>query len=189
MLVELAHETDIPQILALSNWAAENTTANFATRPESLEEWLAAFRSTSEHHPWFVARPTGATVVAGFARSAPYDDRGAYGWTAEVSVYVDPEFQRRRVGTLLYQALISILRAQGYATLFAAITSGHEPSERMHALAGFTRAGTLHRAGYKFGRWHDLGFWELQLRKDDAVPGAIMPVREALSRSAAPGAR
>jgi hypothetical protein len=25
--------------------------------------------------------------------------------------------------------------------------------------------------GWKFGRWYDVGYWELQLRSDDPPPG------------------
>src|SRR5690349_1962704 len=46
MRIELAEEADLPAILAISNWAAEHTIANFATEPEPLEEWRQAFLRT-----------------------------------------------------------------------------------------------------------------------------------------------
>ncbi|HUQ52628.1 MAG TPA: GNAT family N-acetyltransferase, partial [Gammaproteobacteria bacterium] len=34
----------------------------------------------------------------------------------------------------------------------------------LHLELGFTYAGTIHHAGFKFGRWLDLAFYELELR-------------------------
>lgn len=55
--IELATEADVPRILEISNWAAAHTTANFATAPEPLEQWLAMWHATSASYPlrrWMV---------------------------------------------------------------------------------------------------------------------------------------
>ena len=33
----------------------------------------------------------------------------------------------------------------------------------MHERLGFVHAGTIREAGFKFGRWLDVGFWQLVL--------------------------
>ena len=65
--IELAREEDVPRILEISNWAAENLPFNFATEPEPLESWLASWHRTSKFHPWFVARNRSGGIM-GFAR-------------------------------------------------------------------------------------------------------------------------
>lgn len=174
--IELAGPADLPRIVELSNGAAEHTPANFATEPESLEDWTQVWRQTSPLHPWLVART--ASRATGFAKSSPHRSRGAYRWMAEVSVYVDPEHHGQGVGTALYRSLIQALRSQGYVTLLAGITDGHEPSERLHTKFGFIRCGTFHRAGWKFGRWYDVGYWELHIQPPDHAPGPLRPVAE-----------
>jgi phosphinothricin acetyltransferase len=174
--ISLAGRDDIPRIVELANWAARHTTANFATEPEPLEEWMHAWEVSAALHPWLVARVAG--TVVGFAKSGPHRSRGAYRWTAEVSVYIDEAHHRRGVARALYQVLLPLLRRQGHATLLAGITAGHEPSERLHASSGFVRCGTFHRAGWKFGQWHDVGYWELQLQPAGWTPGPIQPVAE-----------
>ena len=37
--IELAERGDVPRILEITNWAAEHTSANFATEPETIEQW------------------------------------------------------------------------------------------------------------------------------------------------------
>jgi phosphinothricin acetyltransferase len=175
--IDLATERDVPRIVDISNWAALHTPANFATRPEPLEPWAEAWRRTCAQHPWLVARGEDGTVV-GFAKSGPHRGRCAYDWTAELTVYLDPSVHGRGLGTALYGALIPILDAQGYVTLLAGITSGHEPSERLHARMGFVRCATYHRVGWKFGRWWDVGYWERHLRGADHVPGPVRAVAD-----------
>ena len=119
------------------------------------------------------------------ARPSPHRSRGAYRWIAEVSVYIDEAWQGRRVGSSLYRVLIPLLREQGYVTLLAGITSGHAASERLHQGAGFVRCGTFHRAGWKMGAWHDVGYWELHLQPPSIAPSPIRPVRDVWAAFAA----
>jgi phosphinothricin acetyltransferase len=144
--------------------------------PEPVEDWVESWRRTARFHPWLIAR-SGASIV-GFAKAAPHRSREAYRWSAEVSAYIDPKFHRRGVGSALYGVLIPLLRAQGYVTLLAGITGGHEASERLHAKVGFVRCGTFHRIGWKLDRWQDVGYWELHLTDPGTVPGPIRPVAE-----------
>ena len=175
MTIDRARRTDVPRILEIANWAAAHTTANFATAPETLEEWHATFDATHVMYPWLVMR-AGHEPARAFAKASSHRARGAYAWTAEVSVYVAPEFHGQGIGRRLYDELIPILKAQGYAVLLAGITSPNPASERLHAAVGFTRCATYHRIGHKDGQWLDVGYWELVLNSADAPPGPIKPV-------------
>ena len=178
--IELATEADVPRILEISNWAAAHTTANFATSPEPLEQWLDLWRKTSATHPWLVARPPSASdAVVGFARAMPHKVRQAYAWSVDVSVYLTPELHGRGVGTALYHALLTLLRAQGFVTVIAGITAGHLASERLHAKVGFTRCATFTRVGWKHDQWHDVGYWQLHLQPADHAPTALRTVETA----------
>jgi phosphinothricin acetyltransferase len=175
MRIELARAEDLPRLVAISNWAAEHTTANFATSPESVDDWRASWEATRAMHPWLVARD--GDQVVGFAKSGPHRSRCAYQWTAEVTIYLDRAHHGKRLGTALYEQLIPRLRAQGYVTLLAGITAGHAASEALHARFGFTRCATFHRVGWKHGAWHDVGYWELELQPPGPPPGELRPVQ------------
>ena len=159
-----AAKSDVPKILELSNWAAEKLAANFALEPESLDHWMQAFDRTQNTHPWLVAK--SGEELLGFAKASPHHVRGGYAWAADVSVYVRPQLHRQGIGTRLYERLVPLMRAQGYVALLAVIAPPNPPSERLHAAFGFSRCGTFHRVGWKFGRWHDIGHWELHLQGD-----------------------
>jgi phosphinothricin acetyltransferase len=182
MTIELAAADDLSRIAALANRAAETGAANFATEPEPPDRWRRDWHDAGASHPWLVAR---AGTVVGFAKASPHRSRGAYRWTAEMSVYIDEAWQGRGIGTSLYRVLVPLLREQGYMTLLAGITSGHEASERLHERFGFVRCGTFHRAGWKLGAWHDVGYWELQLHPAGGEPAPVRPVREVWTARAA----
>jgi phosphinothricin acetyltransferase len=163
MNVDLASRDDVAAILAISNAAAADGIANLATKAEPLFDWLAAYDRDHAHYPWLVARD-GAVV--GFAKASAYRPRDAYAWTAEVSVYVS--VPRRGVARALYERLLPLLRAQGFATLIAGISQPNDASVALHEAFGFRRCATFTRVGFKHGAWRDVGYWELHL--SDAPP-------------------
>ena len=73
--VRLATPADLPAILAISNWAALNTAANFAIEPETADVWRADYDETHEMFPWLVAADDVGSIV-GFAKAAPWKGRG-----------------------------------------------------------------------------------------------------------------
>jgi L-amino acid N-acyltransferase YncA len=175
-VIDLAAEQDIPTLLAFANWAAAHTSANFATEPEPESMWRESFRATRSTHPWLVARNEGR--VLGFAKGSPHRARGAYRFTAEVTVYIDAELLGRGIGRALYRVLLPMLRAQGYVTLLAGITPGNPASEKLHAAFGFQRCGTYRRVGWKDGRWHDVGYFERHLQDDHLPPSELRTTQQ-----------
>ncbi|MCI0674522.1 MAG: N-acetyltransferase family protein [Phycisphaerales bacterium] len=179
MHIRLAKREDVGAIVVISNWAAEHTSANFAIEPETPESWLASWEQTHRMYPWLVCEGSDRRVI-GFAKGSPHRSRCAYAWSAEVSVYVDPGHHGKGAGTALYARLIELLKAQGYVTLLAGITSPNPASEKLHEAFGFRRVGCFERVGWKFDRWHDVGYWELILQEGDGVPGELRSVDEVI---------
>jgi L-amino acid N-acyltransferase YncA len=184
VLVRAAAASDIARVAGLANEAAARSWASFATAPEPVADWERSWESTRAAHPWLVAEDGGAVV--GFARTGPYRARGAYAWTAEVSVYVDPAHHGRGVGAALYARLVGLARAQGYVTLLAGIAQPNEPSERLHARFGFVKVGTLSRVGYKFGAYRDVAYWQLSTWPELVAPEPVRPVAEVAAKLDAP---
>jgi phosphinothricin acetyltransferase len=104
--------------------------------------------------------------AGGYAYASRHRDRAAYRLTTETSVYVAPEAQGRGVGRALYDALLAELVARGFAVALAGITLPNPASVALHEAVGFRPVGVFEAVGFKFGRWHDVGWWQL------ALPGA-----------------
>jgi phosphinothricin acetyltransferase len=158
--VRPATDDDLLQISEIVNHYIENTDFNFRTEPQSVDEWRHQWQQLHDRFPWLVATDDH---VVGVAYAAPWNDRAAYQWTVESTIYVDPSAQRRGVGDALYTELLAELRRKGFHSAVAVIALPNDPSVRLHERHGFVRAGGLVEAGYKRGVWHDVGFWQCSL--------------------------
>ncbi len=175
--VRLAREGDIPAINALSNWAIRETVAHFSVDPEPDEAMLEDWRRSRAMYPWLVAE-NGSFL--GYARSSPWKGRCAYDWSVEVTVYVHPDHHRKGLGRLLYERLFAILRAQGYRTLLGGITLPNPASVALHEAMGMRQVAEMPSVGFKFGAWHSVGYWGVELWRGDDAPGEIVPVASAV---------
>ncbi len=116
--------------------------------------------------------------ILGFAKASPWKSRCAYLWSAEVTVYVHPDHHGKGLGKALYGRLIPMLEAQGFHTIVGGITQPNEASVRLHEAFGLTQVALYPGIGWKFGRWHDVGYWQRILGHPDAAPKPLRPVAE-----------
>ena len=89
--------------------------------------------------------------------------RGRPTSTVENAIYIHKDHRGKGLGRLLMRELIARARAQDLHVIVAGIDMDNAASIAMHQSLGFAHAGTIRHAGFKFGRWLDLGFYELQL--------------------------
>ena len=126
--------------------------------------------------PWLVAEEDGECL--GYAYAAAFRDRPAYAWAMETSVYVAARHRRRGVARALYEALLELLRRQGYVAAIAGIAVPNEGSVALHESLGFRPAGTLDQVGFKLGRWIAVGYWRLRLQDPAHPPPPPRPLAE-----------
>ena len=170
-MIRKATRDDLPAILAIYNDAILHTTAIYDYTPHTLDDrtrWFGQLRSAG--YPLFVAEEKDQ--IAGFADYGSFRNWPAYKYTVEHSIYVHPAFRRQGIARKLMQALIADAEKHEYITMIAGIDSQNEGSIHLHEILGFIRTGTIHKAGYKFGRWLDLVFYQLML-KGPAQPTEI----------------
>ena len=134
-----------------------------------------AARRHAAAYPWLVCEIDGD--VAGYAYATTHRVRAAYRWSVDTSVYVDAAPAAAGVGRGLYRSLFAILAAQGFVNAFAGIALPNPGSVALHEAVGFEPLGVYRRVGFKFGDWHDVGWWQLALTAHEASPDA--PLRSA----------
>ncbi len=167
--VRLATEDDADDFLAIYGPAVRDTAVSFELEPPSREEMRQRVRSTLERTPWLVAED--GRQVWGYTYAGPFRARPAYQWTTEITVYVHPGHRGKGVGKALYTALLWALRAAGYRSALGGITLPNRASVALHESLGFRPVGAFKAAGFKLGGWHDVGFWQIELRGDEAPSG------------------
>ncbi len=112
--------------------------------------------------PWLVALAPGGVVA--YAYASKWKGRCAYRHSAEVSVYVDEAHTRQGLGRRLYQALLDDLRQKNFHVAIGGIALPNAASVKLHEDFGFEKAAHFAEVGYKFGRWIDVGYWQLMLQ-------------------------
>jgi L-amino acid N-acyltransferase len=149
-------------ILDILNEAIANSTALYEYQPrtpQSMQVWFA--EKELGDFP-VIGAEEGGTLL-GFATYGTFRARAAYKYTVEHSVYVHQDHRGRGIGSALMRQLIATAREQQFHVLVGGIDIANGTSVAMHERLGFTYAGTIRQAAYKFGRWLDLGFYQLTL--------------------------
>jgi L-amino acid N-acyltransferase YncA len=181
-VIRLAEDDDAEALLAIYSPIVRDTPISFELVPPSAAELRARVRAILERTPWLVC--TAAGELWGYAYAGPFRARPAYQWTVEVTLYVAEEHRRKGVARALYTALLAALRLLGYRMVYAGIALPNPASVRTHEALGFAPVGVFKAAGYKLGRWHDVGFWQFALVDDDAP---LAPPRRLAEAVALPG--
>jgi L-amino acid N-acyltransferase len=151
-------------ILAILNDAIVNSTALYDYRPrapESMTGWFAA--KTSGRYP-VIGLENDAGELMGFASYGAFRAWPAYKYSIEHSIYVDARFRGQGLGRVLLKQIIAAAERQDYHVMVGGIDAANAVSIKLHESLGFSHAGTVRQAGFKFGRWLDLAFYQLILR-------------------------
>ncbi|MCC5615763.1 N-acetyltransferase family protein [Nostoc sp. CHAB 5836] len=142
MTIRHATETDLPTIVAIYNAAIPSRMATADLEPVSVESRLAWFKGRSpSQRPLWVTEVDG--VIAGWLSFQSFYGRPAYSKTAEISIYIAPNFHQRGLGGQLLAQAISESPRLGLKTLVCFIFAHNQPSLKLFETFGFQRWGHL----------------------------------------------
>ena len=161
-VIREARQEDLIEILDIYNDAILHTTAVYSYKPQTMKDrqlWYEQKRE--EGYPILVFELDNRVV--GFATFGPFRAWPAYKYSIEHSIYVHKEFRKRGIGTSLLKEIIAIAKEREYMTLIAGIDAKNDKSIAIHKQFGFVHSGTIKKAGFKFNRWLDLAFYQLEL--------------------------
>ncbi|MDA9554897.1 GNAT family N-acetyltransferase [Pelobium sp.] len=128
--------------------------ATFETQVPSWEEW----NNNHLTHSRLIAEIDGK--VAGWIALSKASPRTVYQGVAEISVYIDPEFQGLGIGLVLLQHAKEESEANGIWTLQASVFEINKASIRLHEKAGFRKVGYRERISQLHGQWHNIILFE-----------------------------
>ena len=155
--------TYVEEIRAIFNEAIEHSTALYDYKPRSrqmVQDWLTAKERSG--YP-VLGRVSPSGELMGFGSYGPFRAFPAYKYSVEHSLYVASQFRGKGVGRGLLEEIINNAEQQGYHVLIGGIDSENIVSKELHRKFGFNHTGTIREAGFKFGRWLDLEFYQMIL--------------------------
>ena len=165
-----SQEPDLPAITAIYGHHVLHGSGTFETEPPSLADMTARRAEVlARQLPFLVAEDGGR--ILGFAYCNWFKPRPAYRFSAEDSIYLAPDAQRRGLGRALLAELAAQAQAAGVRKLIAVIgDSANAGSIGVHRSVGFEQVGVLKSCGWKFERWLDVVFMEKTLGAGSSRP-------------------
>ena len=154
-------DSDIPAICAIYNSYVTGSTITFEEEIVSIEAMKGRVAEITKTQPWLVFELDGQ--VAGYAYATAWKTRSAYRYSVESTVYLDSTHCHRGLGSTLYRELIGRLRVAGMHRIMGGIALPNEASVALHERLGFKKVAHFEEVGWKFGRWIDVGYWQLDL--------------------------
>ncbi|MDR0479263.1 MAG: GNAT family N-acetyltransferase [Burkholderiaceae bacterium] len=170
ILIRDAQEGDLPAITAIYAHHVLHGTGTFEIEPPTLAEITARRADVlAKGLPWLVADSDGQ--VLGYAYASWFKPRPAYRYSAEDSIYVRHDGQRRGTGRALLAELAVRCERLGLRKLIAVIgDTGNAGSIGLHQRLGFTHAGKITGCGWKGGQWLDIVLMERALGAGQTLP-------------------
>jgi L-amino acid N-acyltransferase len=166
--VDCTFEVHAEPILAIFNEAILTSTSLYDHEPRSLSNMRSWFDAKVAGNFPVIGAISASGELMGFASYGTFRPWAGYRHTVEHSVYVHPEHRRKGLARQLMQRLLSRARTQRHHVMIGVIDASNQPSIDLHTQLGFAHAGTLRQAGFKFGRWLDVDFYQLIL--SEAAP-------------------
>jgi phosphinothricin acetyltransferase len=167
-VIREVRKEDAGRLAEIYAYYVQNTAISFEYEAPSTSEFESRIRNITVNYPYLVCVKDGC--VTGYAYASAYSARSAYAWTATSSIYVDKEYRRQGIGSMLYKELEKRLREQGIVNLLAGAAYCDEEDEylthdsyKFHTRLGYEKVACLKTIGKKFDRWYDLIWMQKKL--------------------------
>ncbi|TGV04455.1 GNAT family N-acetyltransferase [Flavivirga rizhaonensis] len=151
---------DTEELLDIYNYYVLNSIVTFDDVALSLETFKDKITRINKDYPFIVFEENNE--ILGYAYGSKWRPKPAYKHTVESTVYVKHSVLGKQIGTKLYTALLSQLKEQNYHIVLGGLTLPNDASVKLHEKFGFNQVAHFKEVGLKFGKWLDVGFWQLR---------------------------
>ena len=172
MSIRSINEKDIRQVLNIYNWYIENTSYTLETERLNFAQFRNRIRDITAFYPWIVLEDNG--IILGYAYLSSFNQRSAYQWSADLSLYLHHDSIHQGLGSMLYKEIEKRAIEQGFINLISIITSENPASLAFHKKHGFKECGFLDTVGYK-KNWLGVTFCKKKIQNESNHPESVKP--------------
>ncbi len=151
---------DAEGVLAIFQQGIDGQNATFDQEVPTWEKWNESHFS----HSRFVITNENDEIV-GWCALKPISDRNCFRGVAEVSIYLDQNYQSKGLGKILIRKLILDSEEHDFWTLQAGIFPENKASVSLFQSSGFRIVGTRERISKMNGKWRDVLLLEKRSRE------------------------
>ncbi len=161
-MIREADEKDFFEIAKIYNHYLRSTVITFEeVGLDSVEVKSRISKVASSGLWWLVAEEDNH--IAGYAYASKWHERPAYRKTVEATIYLNPGSVGKGLGSALYKQLLKLLKSKGFHVAIGCIALPNEASVKLHEKLGFKKVAHFEELGFKFGKWVDVGYWQVNL--------------------------
>lgn len=151
---QAAEPEHLPHILDIYSYYVLNSTATFQINPPSMEEMAQMVFFDNPRYQTFVI--LDAEVICGYVLLAQFKNREAYDRTAEVTIYLRPDYAGKGIGSRALQYIEEFARTRDIHVLVAVISGENQQSINLFARNGYSQCAFYRQVGQKFGQLLDV---------------------------------
>jgi L-amino acid N-acyltransferase YncA len=160
-MIRPVHPDDAPSVAGIYNHYILNSPATFEEDPLAPEEMRRRILDVTQTYPWFACEENGKLL--GYAYGRKWRERAAYRHSVEVTVYLRASSVGKKRGTALFDALLAELRTRKFHSVIGGVALPNPASIALLEKFGLRHVAHFNEVGRKFGRWIDVGYWQLML--------------------------
>lgn len=154
-------EEYLPEILSIYNWYVKNSTATFHTEPIQIQNLKGVIYF---NHPWYKSFLIYYdSEIAGYCYLTNHKPRQAYDRTAEITIYLKPEFQNKGIGKRALTMLEQVAKDVGLKNLIGGISGDNVGSIALFEKAGFVKCAHYKNVGEKFNKILDVVAYQKEI--------------------------
>lgn len=146
MIKELRVATveDLPEIIKIYNEAIADGIATADSKAVTIEDKLDWFYAHDEQRPILVKEYHGR-IIAWISLQPFYANLFAYRYSARINIYIDKNFQGKKLGQQFLTEAIEQAKHSDIKTLLALIFADNPASLKLFKKIGFKEWGNLNR--------------------------------------------
>ena len=147
-------EEDFDFIKEVYDYYVINTTTSFHTEKLSIGQLKEFILIGHEKYKSLLIKSDN--INCGFCYISQYKKRQAYDRTAEVTLYLKPEFTGHGIGRTVLEHLEEIARQKGIKVLIGIISGDNDKSIRLFEKCGYEKCAHYKKVGEKFNKILDV---------------------------------
>lgn len=137
----LAVQDDLAQIVKIYNSTVSSGISTADTKEVSIQSRQDWFDAHTSKRPILVKEYHGKIIA--WLSFEPFYGRPAYDQTAEISIYIDPNFRGKKLGQQFLKEAIALAPKLGIRTLLAFIFKNNSASLKLFKKFNFKEWGNL----------------------------------------------